>query len=139
MSHTTSLRRTASALGATALLGTVLAAPAMARPDPGTDGSYVDSTTAASQFPTGLHRSQREGDTSGPDRDAQLGGFTQPGERSMLPQNQAPRQSAPIVVFRDNDAVEYLQVGAGVLAGIALAGAGAAVISRRNHRGLTPA
>jgi hypothetical protein len=35
--------------------------------------------------------------------------------------------------FIDDNAVEYLQLGAGVLAGIALAGAGAAVASRRPH------
>ena len=34
----------------------------------------------------------------------------------------------------DDDAVEYLQLGAGLLAGIALAGAGAAMVSRRHHR-----
>jgi hypothetical protein len=33
----------------------------------------------------------------------------------------------------DDNAVEYLQLGAGVLAGIALTGAGAAVASRRSH------
>jgi len=34
----------------------------------------------------------------------------------------------------DDDAVEVFQLGAGVLAGLALAGAGAAVVSRRSHR-----
>lgn len=33
----------------------------------------------------------------------------------------------------DDNAVEYLQLGAGLLAGIALAGAGMAVASRRSH------
>ena len=33
----------------------------------------------------------------------------------------------------DDNALEVFQLGAGVLAGLALAGAGAAVISRRNH------
>jgi hypothetical protein len=32
-----------------------------------------------------------------------------------------------------SDGIEYLQLGAGILAGIALAGAGMAVASRRNH------
>jgi hypothetical protein len=37
-------------------------------------------------------------------------------------------------IFRvDDNAVEFLQLGAGVLAGIALAGAGLAVASRRSH------
>jgi hypothetical protein len=34
----------------------------------------------------------------------------------------------------DDDAVEYLQLGAGLIAGVALAGAGAALVSRRHHR-----
>jgi hypothetical protein len=33
----------------------------------------------------------------------------------------------------DDNAVDFLQLGGGVLAGIALAGAGMAVASRRNH------
>ena len=57
MSHTSSLRRTASALGATALLGMVLAAPAMARQDPGIGASAASTTT--SQFPNGLDRQRR--------------------------------------------------------------------------------
>jgi hypothetical protein len=122
MSHTTSRRRSAAALGATALLATVLAAPAMASQDPGTGGSGTTS-----QAPNGI------------DRNRQLGGFTYSTEVSTLPQQPAAQEPSTRIVFRDNDAVEYLQVGAGVLAGIVLAGAAAAVISRRNHRGLTPA
>ena len=45
MSHTTTFRRTASALGATALLGIALAAPAMAAQDPGDSVTAVDATT----------------------------------------------------------------------------------------------
>lgn len=40
---------------------------------------------------------------------------------------------APRVVRIDNNAIEYLQLGGGLLAGIALAGAGMAVASRRGH------
>ena len=58
MSHTTTRRRSAAALGATALLATVLAAPALASQDPGPDGSGTTS-----QFPYGLDRDQREGTT----------------------------------------------------------------------------
>ena len=39
----------------------------------------------------------------------------------------------------DDDAVEVLQIGAGVLAGLAVAGAGAAMVPRRNHREPSPA
>jgi hypothetical protein len=55
-----------------------------------------------------------------------------PGDRVS-----SPTPAGTLVV--DDDAVEYLQVGAGLLAGIALAGAGAALVSRRNHREPSPA
>jgi len=47
--------------------------------------------------------------------------------------------SAPPIIEVDDDAVEMLQIGAGLLAGLALAGAGAAMVSRRHHRDPTPA
>ena len=48
----------------------------------------------------------------------------------------APRTlSVPV----DDNALELFQVGGGVLAGLALAGAGAAVVSRRHHIDPTPA
>jgi hypothetical protein len=77
------------------------------------------------------------------DRERQLGGFTYSTEVSTLPQGSssqgATKPSTPTVVRIENDTIEYLQVGAGVLAGAALVGAGVAIASRRNHRGLTPA
>ena len=85
MSHTTSFRRTASALGATALLGMALAAPAMAAQDPG-DGVPAVASTTTSQFPTGLDRERREGNASSVDRERQVGGFTYSQELSTLPQ-----------------------------------------------------
>jgi len=138
MSHTTTFRRTASALGATALLGMALAAPAMAAQDPGDAVPAVEATTT-SQFPTGLDRERREGNASSVAREQQLGGFTYSQELSTLPKEATAPQSGPTVVIRDNDPAAYIQVGAGMLAGFALAGAAAAVVSRRNHRGLTPA
>ena len=45
----------------------------------------------------------------------------------------------PVIVFIDDDALELLLVGAGLLAGLSLAGAGAAMVSRRHHRDPTPA
>ena len=187
MSHTTILRRTGSALGATALLGVVLAAPAMAGQEAGPDTAGTQATTATGGSIHGLDRFQREGvmadttegnggvngldrfqregvmaDTTegngnvnglyrlrrdgvsgGMDRERQLGGFTYSTEVSTLPQGSssegATKQSTPTVVRIENDTIEYLQVGAGVLAGAALVGAGVAIASRRNHRGLTPA
>ena len=82
--------RTSGLLATTALAGILLAAPAEARPDPGTGGT--DPVVVV----------------PGP----------QPGPGSTI----------------DDDAVEYLQLGAGVIAGVALAGAGAALVSRRHHR-----
>ncbi len=165
MSHTTILRRTGSALGATALLGVVLAAPAMAGQEAGPDTAGTQATTATGgsihgldRFQregvmadttegnggvNGLHRLRREGVSGGMDRERQLGGFTYSTEVSTLPQGSSPqgatKPSTPTVVRIENDTIEYLQVGAGVLAGAALVGAGVAVASRRNHRGLTPA
>ncbi len=187
MSHTTILRRTGSALGATALLGVVLAAPAMAGQEAGPDTAGTQATTATGGSIHGLDRFQREGvvvdtsegnggingldrfqregvvvDTSegnggingldrsrregapvGMDRERQLGGFTYSREVSTLPQGSssqvATKPSTPTVVRIENHTIEYLQVGAGVLAGAALVGAGVAIASRRNHRGLTPA
>jgi len=96
MSHTTAVRRTASALGACALLALLLAAPAAARLDPGTGGRDFDV---------------------------------------VVPN---PRTGQGPGVVLDDDAVEYVQVGAGIVAGMALAGAGAALVSRRRHHDLTP-
>ena len=137
MSHTSSLRRTASALGATALLGMALAAPAMASPDPGNGASAASTTT--SQFPNGLDRQRREGSPPALDRKRQVDGFVYTRDVSTGPQQATKPQSGPTVVIRDNDPIEYVQIGAGVLAGFALAGAAAAVVSRRSHRGLAPA
>lgn len=85
--------RTGGVLAATALAGILLAAPAEARPDPGTGGTDPVVVTP-----------------------------------------EPPRGPDPI----DGGAVEYLQLGAGLIAGLALAGAGAAVVSRRHHRDLSP-
>jgi hypothetical protein len=38
-----------------------------------------------------------------------------------------------IIITRDDNGPQYLQIGAGLLAGMALAGAGAALVSRRSH------
>lgn len=94
--HTTytSARRWAGALGATGLLTLALAAPASARPDPGTGG---------------LH------------------------ERTGQPEATTFEVPPPILIPVDDNAVEYLQLGAGILAGIALAGAGAVAASRYRH------
>lgn len=156
MSHTASLRRSATVVGATALLGMVLAAPALASPDSGQsvaadsttatsqfphglDRSMREGTTTTGQFPHGLDRSVREGTTTAIDRERQLGGFTYSKELSTLPQETTEPAAPPTVVRVEDDTIEYLQVGAGVLAGILLAGVGGVVISRRHDSGLKPA
>ena len=97
MSHTTSLRRSAAALGATGLIALTIAGPASARQVPG-NGDWADQHCSVSCY---------EGGTSGSTRTL----------------------SNPI----DDNGVEVLQLGAGLLAGLALAGAGAAAFSRRSH------
>jgi len=100
MSHTTSIRRSASVLGATGLIALSLAGPASARQVPG-NGDWADQHCSTNCY--------------------QGGG--------------APGSGTPIAqVFKvDDNAVEYLQLGAGILAGITLAGAGMVVASRRSH------
>jgi hypothetical protein len=98
MSHTTSLRRSASILGATGLIALSLAGPASAREVPG-NGDWADQHCSSNCY---------EGPSSSGAGTAGLPGV-------------------------DGPTVEYVQLGAGLLAGIALAGAGAAALSRRSH------
>ena len=97
MSHTTAVRRTASALGACALLASSWQPRRRPGSTPGTGGRDFDVVPSRTRGP-----------------------------------RQVPRSSS------DDDAVEYVQVGAGIVAGMALAGAGAALVSRRRHHDLTP-
>ena len=96
MSHTTSIRRSASIVGAAGLIALCMAGPASARPDPGTGGSG-ELRCSTSCYPGG---STGASDVGG----------------------------GPAI---DDNGVEVLQLGAGLLAGLALAGAGAAAVSRR--------
>jgi hypothetical protein len=98
MSNTTSIRRSASVLGATGLIALSLAGPASAREVPG-NGSWADQHCSTSCFQGGAP---------------------------------AGNQQTPSTSISDNG-VQVLQLGAGVLAGLALAGAGAAAFSRRSH------
>ena len=99
MSHTTSISRSSSILGATGLIALSMAGPASAREVPG-NGDPTEQYCSSSCY---------EGGTTLVD--------TSSG-------------SAPRV---DGGTVEYVQLGAGLLAGLALAGAGAAAFSRRTH------
>lgn len=98
MSYTTSIRRTASVLGATGLLALSMAGTAGARPDPGS-GSPGEQHCTTSCFEGGG------------------GAATDTGTLLRVSEN----------------GVQLLQLGGGLLAGVALAGAGMAVASRRSH------
>lgn len=71
-------------------------------------------------------------------------GLTLAGPANARPE---PGEPVPTVVItdppppepRDDNALELLQVGGGVLAGLALAGAGWAMASRRHHASPHPA
>jgi len=115
MSHTTPARRTASALAASALLALVVAAPAVARQDPGTGEQHPRTTTVRG------------------------GSVDHEGLRPPQAPGAGASKDAARLTAVDDDAVEYLQIGAGILAGVALAGAGAAAMSRRHHRQPSPA
>ena len=99
MSHTTSIRRSASILGATGLIALSIAGPASARQVPG-NGDWADQHCSVNCY-------------EGPSGSG--GGATIP------------------TTTIDDNGVEVLQLGAGLLAGLALAGAGAAAFSRRTH------
>ena len=61
---------------------------------------------------------------------------TGPNDR-VAPHTTPPLPPGPPATA-DDDAVEYLQLGAGLLAGLSIAGAAAAVASRRQHRDPQP-
>jgi hypothetical protein len=94
MSHTTTIRRAASVVGATGLLALSMAGPASAGPDAG------------------------PGEIPRCSSDCYEGGV--------------PAGTLPGIAV-DTSGFEVLQLGAGILAGVALAGAGMAVASRRSH------
>jgi hypothetical protein len=112
MSHTLQ-RRGAQALGAAAIFVLAFSGPANARPD-----EAVGSQQGSSQSG---QASQRQNECH------YLNQCSGSGEGST---GSTPRSQ---VVRVDDNAVEVLQLGAGLLAGFALAGAGAAAFSRRSH------
>jgi hypothetical protein len=106
------LGRGVAVLGLGLVLGATVALPADARQDPGPKPTV---TLPYSQDVYERHYGTQVAPGTPPDR--------------------------PItrVLRVDDNALEYLQLGAGVLAGIALAGAGAAVVSMRTHAQAHPA
>ncbi|WP_353950721.1 hypothetical protein V6K52_13925 [Knoellia sp. S7-12] len=106
MRHSTSTRRAAAAVAATALAGLITITPAHSEAGPGDDGVITPAEVRVWE-----------------------------NEHSLTPGGGggAPAPKSPTLTIDDN-AVEYLQVGLGALAGIALAGGVAASAARhRNH------
>jgi ABC-type sugar transport system substrate-binding protein len=68
-------------------------------------------------------------------------GLALAGPAAARPEPGEPVSPKPIILVHkvDDNAFELFQVGGGILAGLALAGAGRAVASRRDHAGLHPA
>jgi hypothetical protein len=120
------IRRGASALGASALIGLALAGPASARLDPG-DRTPVSSGSSVTAGDVRHHDTVASQGLS----NAQLLRLEKQYGHTMKPE--APRPSVKIITV-DSNAIEYLQVGAGALAGMALAGAGALVLSQAHRR-----
>jgi hypothetical protein len=105
MKHITSTAQSSLALAGTVLVGLALAGPAAARPDSG----MRDVGTSAPTLP-----------------------YSQEAyENHYLPPS--PEPASPVVLRVDDNAIEVVQLGAGLLAGVALAGVGVAVSSRRTH------
>lgn len=111
MSHEVSIRRAAAAVGTAGLLALSLTGPASARPDPG-GGTPQQQTQESS-------RCHYLGECAGT-------GSTDPSP------------TARIIAIDDN-ALELLQVGAGLMTGLALGGAGVVLVRRRSQAHPSPA
>ena len=111
MSHEVSIRQGAAALGAAGLLALSLAGPAMARQDPG--GGAPEPPSQRSSACHYLNQCDASG--------------------GAVPRTQ------PRTIAIDDNALEYLQLGAGVMTGLALGGAGVLLVRRHGHGHPSPA
>lgn len=126
----------AAGVVATATLASLLTiTPAFARPDPG-DPAAKD-TSGSSR----VDGSQVQNGPSEPTSDTRI--YQSTIERQNLEEMRrraaTTTQPGPATVTLDDNAVEYLQIGLGALAGLAAAGATAAAFSARRHHAHTPA
>ncbi|MGA8978359.1 MAG: hypothetical protein WB473_04495, partial [Pedococcus sp.] len=110
MKHTSITAKAPLTFAGTVLLGVALAAPAAARPDPGSG----DVGTPASELPYSQEAYENH-------------------YLSPLPEPVPSVTGSASYRFVDENGVQVLQLGAGIVAGVALAGAGMAVASRRSH------
>lgn len=136
--HTTTIRRASSALGAAAILGLALSAPALARPEP---GPHAGQTTVDQQA-----YSTHYGTTPGSSRS--LSGSANAAENSV----QQPKPAGPpaynswpnggkvatpsqdtLVLKPIGNSIELFQVGLGALGGAALTAAAAAAMANRSR------
>ena len=147
MTHTTTSRttlcRTSSTLGAAALLGLVLAGPALARPDPDDVGSLasVPAMGATHSRPKGHIAATYDSTANAVESRMQQAlmpvappsfnswphGSGSPADtRAGIGQVTAPRL--------DETSIQYLQIGLGVVGGAALTAAAAGAVASRNRR-----
>ena len=129
---TATSRRAATAIATLGLASLVTLAPAQARTDPGTPLPSAGTPADSSRFDN-----DRSGSTalSGSARHRGVGATTEENRVSreqIAPKSEAPGPTTMIRV--DDDAVEYLQIGLGALAGVALFGATAAAVSASHRR-----
>ena len=110
MKHTSITAKAPLTFAGTVLLGVALAAPAAARPDPGSG----DVGTPASELPYSQEAYENH-------------------YLSPLPEPVPSVTGSASYRFVDENGVQLLQLGAGVLAGVGPGGAGMAVASRRSH------
>jgi hypothetical protein len=122
--------RGAAALAAAGLMTLALTAPASARPHDGSGEQHGQTATSRDILPGDIRTA--EGSSLSP---AQLKSLVNHYQYSYKSSFETPVTPAPrvITVAVDDNSLEYLQVGAGLAGGIALAGATALALSRR-HR-----
>ena len=131
---TSTTRRAATAVATIGLATLVTLTPAQARTDPGTPlpsaGTPVDSSRSDNDR-------SGSGTTAAPPDRIYEGSIIQQNLWDLEDRRRATAPSEPgtaAVIRVDDDAVEYLQIGLGALAGVALFGAAAAAVSATHRR-----
>ncbi len=110
------IRRGASVFGASAFIGLALAAPAIAKPMPGPNASTGTVTHGSEYISPDQQRAY----------EFHYGPSSGPGSTASTP--------SVTTIKADDGALEFLQIGAGALAGVALAGAAAVAMSKTRRQ-----